>query len=145
MSAGRPAADAPRVAPTASCSKVRVRYAETDQMGIVYYANYLVWFEVGRTDWLRHSGWSYRDMEAEGYSLPVIEARCTYHESARYDDQIEVRTTGALASPVRIQFSYEVVRAVDGITLATGMTMHAALDRNGRPRRLPDRVRTLFS
>jgi len=126
-------------------SRVRVRYAETDQMGIVYYANYLVWFEVGRTDWLRDCGWSYRDMEAEGYSLPVIETRCTYHESARYDDQIEVRTTGALASPVRIQFSYEVVRAADGITLATGMTMHAALDRNGRPRRLPDRVRTLFS
>ena len=114
-------------------------------MGIVYYANYLVWFEVGRTDWLRGSGWSYRDMEADGFSLPVIEARCTYHESARYDDTIEVRTTGALASPVRIQFLYEVVRAADGATLATGMTMHAALDRNGRPRRLPDRVRTLFS
>ena len=126
-------------------SKVRVRYAETDQMGIVYYANYLVWFEVGRTDWLREMGWSYRDMEADGISLPVIEARCTYHESARYDEELEVRTTSTLESPIRIQFLYEVVRAADGARLASGMTMHAALDRSGRPRRLPDRVRTLFS
>ena len=126
-------------------SRVRVRYAETDQMGIVYYSNYLVWFEVGRTDWLRESGWSYRDMEAEGYALPVIEARCSYQESARYDDEIEVRTTSTLESPVRIQFQYEVVRLADGSTLATGMTMHAALDRSGRPRRLPDRVRMMFS
>lgn len=126
-------------------SRVRVRYAETDQMGIVYYANYLVWFEVGRTDWLREYGWSYRDMEAEGYSLPVIEARCSYQESARYDDELEVRTRSTLESPVRIQFLYEVVRMADGSTLATGMTMHAALDRDGRPRRLPERVRSLFS
>ena len=126
-------------------SRVRVRYAETDQMGIVYYANYLVWFEVGRTDWLREMGWSYRDMEADGISLPVIEARCTYHESARYDEELEVRTTSTLESPIRIQFLYEVVRAADGASLASGMTMHAALDRTGRPRRLPDRVRTLFS
>ena len=126
-------------------SRMRVRYAETDQMGIVYYSNYLVWFEVGRTDWLRESGWSYRDMEAEGYALPVIEARCTYQESARYDDEIEVRTSSTLESPVRIQFRYEVVRLADGTTLATGMTMHAALDRTGRPRRLPDRVRSMFS
>jgi acyl-CoA thioester hydrolase len=126
-------------------SRVRVRYAETDQMGVAYYANYLVWFEVGRTDWLRETGWSYRDMEADGYSLPVIEARCTYHESARYDEELEVRTTCTLESPIRIQFLYEVVRAVDGAKLASGMTMHAALDRSGRPRRLPDRVRTLLS
>lgn len=145
MSAGGADPEAPRASLPASRSKVRVRYAETDQMGVVYYANYLVWFEVGRTDWLRESGWSYRDMEMEGYSLPVIDARCTYLESARYDDEIEVQTTGALVSPVRIRFLYEVVRAADGTTLATGMTMHAALDRNGRPRRLPDRVRTLFS
>ena len=126
-------------------SRVRVRYAETDQMGIVYYANYLVWFEVGRTDWLREMGWSYRDMEADGISLPVIEARCSYHESARYDEELEVRTTSTLESPIRIQFLYEVVRATDGAKLASGMTMHAALDRSGRPRRLPDRVRALFS
>ena len=145
MSVGRAERRAPRTSVVTALSRIRVRYAETDQMGVVYYANYLVWFEVGRTDWLRDSGWSYRDMEAAGFSLPVIEARCTYQASARYDDDIDVRTTGALESPVRIQFLYEVVRAADGATLATGMTMHAALDRSGRPCRLPERVRTLFS
>ena len=79
-----------------SVSRVRVRYAETDKMGVVYYANYLVWFEVGRTDLLRESGWNYREMEKEGYALPVIEAHCTYRESAKYDDDLEVRTTGTL-------------------------------------------------
>jgi len=126
-------------------SRVRVRYAETDQMGIVYYANYLVWFEVGRTDWLRETGWSYRDMEADGYSLPVIQASCSYLTSARYDDVLEVRTAGTLVSPVRIQFSYEVARAADNTMLATGTTVHAALGRSGRPRRLPQPVCTLFS
>lgn len=129
----------------ASRSRIRVRYAETDQMGVVYYANYLVWFEVGRTDWLRTSGWSYREMEADGYSLPVIETQCTYRESARYDDDIEVRTLGSLASLVRVRFTYDVVRCSDGVSLATGMTTHATLDGSGRARRLPERIRGLFA
>jgi acyl-CoA thioester hydrolase len=128
-----------------SLSRLRVRYAETDKMGVVYYANYLVWFEVGRTDLLRESGWTYRDMETEGFSLPVIEATCAYRESAKYDDEIEVRTTGGMVSPVRVQFTYEVVRLADAAMLATGRTVHVTLDRNGRPCRLPERVRTLFS
>ena len=128
-----------------SVSRVRVRYAETDQMGVVYYAHYFVWFEVGRTDWLRATGWSYRDMETDGYALPVIDAQCTYRESAKYDDDIEVRTLGALVSPVRVQFSYEIVRPLDNVMLATGTTVHAALDRNGRPCRLPERVRRLLA
>ena len=126
-------------------SRVRVRYAETDKMGVVYYANYFVWFEVGRTDLLREAGWSYREMETEGFTLPVIEAHCAYRESAKYDDDLEVRTTGAMLSPVRVRFTYEVVRLADAATLATGTTVHATLDRVGRPCRLPDRVRTLFS
>jgi acyl-CoA thioester hydrolase len=136
MSAGRPAS---------SISRVRVRYAETDQMGVVYYANYFVWFEVGRTDLLREAGWNYRDMETEGFGLPVIEAHCTYRQSAKYDDEIEVRTTGEMLSPVRVKFSYEVVRAADAATLATGTTVHATLGRDGRPRRLPERVRVVLS
>jgi acyl-CoA thioester hydrolase len=128
-----------------SSSRIRVRYAETDQMGVVYYANYFVWFEVGRTDLLRESGWTYRDMEGDGFALPVIEARCTYRESAKYDDEIEVRTSAAMVSPVRVQFTYEVVRTADAVTLATGATVHATLDRTGKPCRLPARVRTLFS
>ncbi len=130
---------------TPSVTRVRVRYAETDQMGVVYYANYLVWFEVGRTDLLRSSGWSYREMEAEGFSLPVVEAHCEYRASARYDDDLEIRTTGTLLSPVRLRFDYQVVRVGDqAAALAAGHTVHATLDASGRPRRLPDRVRTVL-
>jgi len=123
MKAGRPEPEVERRTVTAppSVSRVRVRYAETDKMGVVYYANYFVWFEVGRTDLLRASGWNYRDMETEGFGLPVIEAHCTYRESAKYDDDIDVRTTGEMLSPVRVKFSYEVVRAADAVTLAKGL------------------------
>jgi acyl-CoA thioester hydrolase len=130
---------------TTTTSRVRVRYAETDQMGVVYYANYFVWFEVARTDLLREAGWTYREMEADGFGLPVIEAHCDYRQPARYDDEIEVRTRGTLLSPVRVEFAYDVVRLADGATLASGRTVHAALDRSGRPCRLPDRVRRLFT
>src|SRR5919112_421603 len=88
-----------------SVTNLRVRYAETDKMGVVYYANYLVWFEVARTDLLRSLGWSYREMEGAGISLPVIEAHCDYHRPARYDDEIEVRTEGRMLSPVRMEFA----------------------------------------
>jgi acyl-CoA thioester hydrolase len=110
-------------------------------MGVVYYANYLVWFEVGRTEWLRDTGWSYREMELEGISLPVIEAHAEYRRPARYDDDLEIQTTVVLISPVRIRFNYEIWRQGDESPLATGHTVHAALDVNGRPCRLPDRVR----
>lgn len=124
---------------------VRVRYAETDRMGVVYYANYLVWFEVGRTEWLRDSGWSYREMEADGVVLPVIEAHCEYRQSARYDDQLEIVTRATLLTPVRMRFDYEILKAPDQTVTAVGYTVHAALDLNGRPCRLPERARTLFS
>jgi acyl-CoA thioester hydrolase len=114
-------------------------------MGVVYYANYFVWFEIGRTDLLRAAGWSYREMESDGFTLPVIDAHCSYHQSAQYDDDLEVLTTGAMLSPVRVQFTYEIVRLADAGRLATGITVHATLNRSGRPCRLPDRIRTLFS
>jgi acyl-CoA thioester hydrolase len=129
----------------ASVSRIRVRYAETDQMGVVYHSNYFVWFEVGRTDLLRGTGVTYREMEADGVSLPVIEAHCEYRQPARYDDDLEIRTTGTLMSPVRVAFTYEIVRPDDRQTVATGQTVHASIDRSGRPCRLPDRVRELFS
>jgi acyl-CoA thioester hydrolase len=128
-----------------SVSLVRVRYAETDKMGVVYYANYLVWFEVGRADLLRSLGWTYREMELEVVSLPVIEVQCSYQRPARYDDEIEIRTTGRLLSPIRMEFEYEVIRTEDQIVAATGKTVHAALDASGRPRRLPARVREVFA
>lgn len=126
-------------------STVRVRYAETDKMGVVYYANYLVWFEVGRTDWLRDTGWSYRAMEEDGLALPVIEAHCDYRLSAKYDDEIEIRTRARRLSPLRIQFDYEAVRRADGAAIASGHTVHATIDRQGRPVRLPERVKDLFA
>jgi acyl-CoA thioester hydrolase len=129
----------------ASVSRVRVRYAETDKMGIVYYANYFVWFEVGRGDLLRSLGWTYREMETAGVSLPVIEAQCTYQRPARYDDEIEIRTTGRLLSPVRMEFDYEMIKIHDGTIAATGKTVHAAVDAAGRPCRLPARVREVFA
>jgi acyl-CoA thioester hydrolase len=122
-----------------------VRYAETDKMGVVYYAHYFVWFEVGRTDLLRDAGWTYRDMETGGVTLPVIEAHCEYRQSAKYDDELEIHTSGALRSPVRIEFAYEVIRPGDQTMIATGRTVHASLDRNGRPCRLPARVKELFT
>jgi acyl-CoA thioester hydrolase len=124
---------------------VRVRYAETDTMGFVYYANYFVWFEVARTDLLRDTGTTYRDLEAEGCLLPVLEAQCVYHQPARYDDELEVKTTGSLVSRTRIKFAYEVVRPADTLLLASGYTVHAAIDRGGRPCRLPERVRTVLA
>jgi acyl-CoA thioester hydrolase len=133
------------VSASPSISRVRVRYAETDQMGVVYYANYFVWFEVGRTDLLRAAGWSYREMEEEGFQLPVIEAQCAYRAPARYDDELEIRTSGASVSPVRVQFAYEIVRSTDRTTIATGSTVHATLDRSGRPCRLPERVKNVLS
>jgi acyl-CoA thioester hydrolase len=125
-------------------STVRVRYADTDRMGVAYYANYLVWFEVGRTEWLRETGWSYREMEAEGVALPVIEAHCEYRLPARYDDELVIATRASLVSPIRIRFDYEILRASDNVATASGHTVHAALDATGRPRRLPDRVRAMF-
>jgi acyl-CoA thioester hydrolase len=113
-------------------------------MGVVYYANYFVWFEIARTDWLRHAGWTYRDLEAGGFFLPVLDASCRYQQPARYDDELEVTAEGSLLSPVRVQFEYEVVRAADRVRLATGQTVHASLDRDGRPCRLPERMREIF-
>jgi acyl-CoA thioester hydrolase len=128
-----------------STTTLRVRYAETDQMGVVYYANYLVWFEVARADLLRSLGWTYREMEGTGVFLPVIEAHCEYRRPARYDEEIEVRTSGRLSSPARMEFSYDVIlRSMDEIA-ASGRTVHAAVGRDGRPCRLPDRVREAFA
>lgn len=129
----------------ASTSTVRVRYAETDQMGVVYHANYLVWFEVARTDLLRSLGSTYRQMEADGVSLPVIEVHCEYRRPARYDDELEIRAEGRLVSPVRMEFTYTVTRKADGVVAAVGYSRHAALSTAGRVCRLPARIQELFA
>ena len=126
-------------------SSVRVRYAETDKMGVVYHSNYLIWFEIGRTDWLRATGRTYREMESDGIQLPVIEVHCEYRQGARYDDDVEIRTRAKKLSPVRVQFEYEATRRADGVLLATGYTVHATIDRDGRPVRMPEGVKELFA
>ena len=114
-------------------------------MGVVYYANYFVWFEVARADLLRSLGWNYREMEDTGVFLPVIEADCAFRRPARYDDEVEVRTEGRLSSPVRMEFTYEVtIKGQPGV-VATGRTSHAATGPDGRPCRLPDRIRAVFA
>jgi acyl-CoA thioester hydrolase len=129
-----------------SAAPLRVRYAETDQMGFAYYGNYMAWFEVGRCEWLRSLGRSYRDLEVrDAIMLPVIEAHCEYRKPARYDDELLIRARAELASPLRIRFGYEVVRAADGAVLAVGHTVHASTDLSGRPKRLPTHVRAFFA
>lgn len=125
---------------------VRVRYAETDQMGIAYYANHFVWFELGRTEWFRQQGFVYKEMEEqEGAYIIVAEARCRYHAPARYDDLLVIRTRIQEARSRSITFSYEILSHGDEQVIATGETLHVITDRNGRPRSLPDRYRALFA
>lgn len=124
----------------------RVRYAETDAMGVAHHSNYFVWFEAGRTELMRSLGWSYRQMEDEaGVRLPVIEASCRFLRPVRYDDEVVVKTTARLMSRVRVAFDYELLRPADGTLLAQGRTVHAAVDAGGRPCRLPERARMLLS
>ncbi len=129
------------MSPRASLSSIRVRYAETDQMGVAHHAEYFAWFEVGRTDLLRNCGMTYRELEADGVRLPVIEASARYLRPALYDDVLEVRTEVAAVSGARVAFTYEVRRDGTDGPLATGTTEHAAVDARGRPRRLPDGLR----
>jgi len=110
----------------------RVRYAETDQMGMAYYANYLVWFEVMRGDFMRAMGLPYTQMEREGYLLPVVEATVRYRAPARYDDVIEVVAWITALRSRRITFEYRVER--EGQVLATGRTIHVPVGPDGRPR-----------
>ena len=128
-----------------SSSTVRVRYAETDKMGVAYHANYFVWFEVARCDLLRSLGSTYRDLEERGVMLPVIEAHCAYRTAARYDDELEIQTSGALLSPARVEFTYAVRRRTDGAALAEGRTEHAVVDQRGRPRRLPEDIQGVLA
>ncbi|MGH9325587.1 MAG: acyl-CoA thioesterase [Terriglobia bacterium] len=128
-----------------TATPLRVRYAETDQMGVVYHANYLVWFEMGRTDFCRQHGFAYRDMEgADGLYIMVAEARCRYKAPARYDDEVEVRTCLSGVRKRVLVFGYQVYRQPENELLAEGETVHVVTDREGHPRALPEKYRELF-
>jgi acyl-CoA thioester hydrolase len=127
--------------PLRCSSTVRVRYAETDQMGVAYHGDYFAWFEVGRTDLLRQLGLTYKQLEAEDVRLPVIETRVQYRRPALYDDVLEIRTRLVEMTGARLTFEYDVVRSGEADAIAEATTSHAAVDSKGRPRRLPDELR----
>ncbi|MCR1899164.1 acyl-CoA thioesterase [Irregularibacter muris] len=115
---------------------VQVRYAETDQMGIVYHANYFIWFEVGRTEWFRRLNQNYKSLEEQGVILPVIDVQCQYKKPALYDDKLIIRTHLHELKGVRLIFHYEIIREKDEELLARGKTVHAFVDKDKKPVRL---------
>jgi len=126
-------------------TRIRVRYAETDQMGVVYHSNHFIWFEVGRVELLRQLGFSYREMEtAGGCYIAVVDARCRYKAPVRYDDEVVVRTCLKHVREKVIQFYYELVGAADGRLLAEGETTHIVADAQMKPRKLPERYMKAF-
>ena len=130
--------------PSAFRSTVRVRYAETDQMGVAWHGEYFAWFEVARTDLLRSRGYTYRQLEEDGLRLPVIEAEARYLRPAVYDDVLEVCARCTEIRGARVAFEYEVFREGSDTPLARGSTCHAAMGRDGRPRRVPDELRRML-
>ena len=125
-------------------STVRVRYAETDQMGVVYHTNYLVWCEVGRTDFIRARGMSYADIERAGVGLAVSELTARFHSAARYDDIVRVRTTLAEVRSRGVTFDYVITRAENGQRLVTARTALVSVDSTGKLTAFPPQVRALF-
>jgi acyl-CoA thioester hydrolase len=133
-----------RMAAHVCISEFRVRYAETDQMGVVYHANYLVWCEVGRTDLIRELGMPYARLEERGVLLAVADAGIRFHASARYDDRIRVETTVADVRSRSVTFEYRIFNADTDARLVTAHTKLLALDRDARPARLPDELRAVL-
>jgi acyl-CoA thioester hydrolase len=133
------------VSPRVGEVKTRVRYAETDQMGVVYHANYFVWFEVGRVEFLRGLGFSYREMEQnDACFIAVVDARCRYKAPARYDDEVIVRTHLKNVRESLVHFGYELLRASDGLLLAEGETMHVVTDAEMKRRTIPEKYMQAF-
>jgi acyl-CoA thioester hydrolase len=122
-------------------SELRVRYAETDQMAVVYHANYLVWCEIGRTDYIREFGMTYAELERQGFGLAVSEATVRYHGAARYDDRIHVETRLADVRSRSVTFDYVITNADSGARLATARTALVSIDTDGRPVVLPPEFR----
>jgi len=126
-------------------TRIRVRYAETDQMGVVYHANHFIWFEVGRVEFLRQLGFSYKDMEQQDNCfIAVVDARCRYKAPAIYDDEIIVRTRLKNIRDSVIHFGYELVRSIDGAMLAEGETTHIVADAQMRKTALPEKYMRVF-
>lgn len=127
-------------------TRVRVRYAETDQMGVAYYANFFIWMEVGRVELLRQLGFDYKQMEIEDdCHIPVVEATCRYKSPARYDDELIIRTRAAVMRGYILKFSYSIVRLADEHLLAEGESTHVVTDRKLKRRVLPEKYLTALN
>jgi acyl-CoA thioester hydrolase len=124
-------------------TEIRVIFGDTDQMGVVYHANYLRWFEASRATFLRNRGRSYAELEAMGYGLPVVEAHVCYKRPAKYDDLVSIVPTLVEVKAASFRFSYQALRGEE--LLSDGWTLHACIDRTGRARRLPDEVRRVLA
>jgi acyl-CoA thioester hydrolase len=118
-------------------TQLRVIYGDTDQMGVVYYANYLRWFEKGRAEWLRQIGLPYGEIEQQGFHFPVAEVTCRYFHPSRYDEVVKIETVLAELGRASLTFSYRITRETDDVLLATGSTKHACIDHAGRVARIP--------
>jgi acyl-CoA thioester hydrolase len=126
-------------------TRLRVRYAETDQMGVVHHANYFIWMEVARVDWCEARGFNYRELEnEEGVFLAVVETGCRHLRPARFDDPICVRSVVEEANSRMARFGYQIVRGPDSELLATGFTKHIYVNRNMQRSRLPEKYRAFF-
>ena len=123
----------------------RVIYGDTDQMGVVYYANYLRWFEKGRSEFLRRIGLPYKTIEEQGFQFPVTEVSCRYFRSARYDDVITIATQLSSVGRATLNFDYTISREGDSASLALGSTKHACVDADGRIKRIPNNVVQLLA
>ena len=135
----------PRHSPAVTETRLRVRYAETDQMGVVYHANHLIWFEVGRVEFMRELGFSYRDLEREeDRFIAVAEARCRYRAPVFYDEEVVVRTRLRSVRRSVVHFGYELVRGQDGALLAEGETTHIVTDRQMKVVPLPEKYFKVF-
>lgn len=131
--------------PATGETTIRVRYAETDQMGVVYYANFFVWFEVARVELMRQMGFSYKQMEIEDDSFVVVaRASCTYKRPARFDDVLRIRTRVSESRRRTIAFAYEIFNDAAGALIAMGDTLHVICDSKGRPKSLPEKYRKYF-
>jgi acyl-CoA thioester hydrolase len=130
--------------PPSPVARYRVLYGDTDQMGFLYYANHFRLFEIGRAEWIRARGLSYRDLEAAGTLLPVVEAQARYRAPARYDDIVVIAAAPAEYGWATVKFQYVLTHEGDGRVLCEGYTLHAFMSRNGRPQRIPQEVLALF-
>ncbi|MGH9512454.1 MAG: acyl-CoA thioesterase [Terriglobales bacterium] len=137
--------DAARTPPAISETRLRVRYAETDKMGVVYHANHFIWFEIGRVEFLRQIGFSYREMEEKDQCfIAVVDARCRYKAPAHYDDQIAIRTHLKNVRESAIHFGYEIIREDDGLLLAEGETTHIVTNALMEATKLPEKYMKAF-